>query len=118
MKNASASVLLDYATPAGRQQTSISAERVSNVYLDLRFAGHKPIEVIGIYDYAAGATAVDNTDAAVHAALQQWCADQDTDELEGRVAAYDDEDDRDEVRAQWAAAPERAWLFTYLANNS
>ena len=116
-RKAFASIALDYATPAGRELVSIQGERASAAYIDLRFGGRRPIEVINIWDYRADRSTVDNTDAAVYAAVKAWADDQDAEELDYRLADYTDPDDRNEIRAQWAAAPERAWLFTYVANS-
>jgi hypothetical protein len=137
-------VSLTYATPVNpRTEVMISGQWGSGAYVDLFFGDARtPTEVVNVYDYRTGenelvtmlkqARAVfgipdsDPREArfnelilpvAVEAVIVGWIADQDEEELAYRVADYDDKADRDEIRAQWASGPERAWLAAYIANS-
>lgn len=108
---------IDYNTPEGVRTAIISTthNNPKHSMIELSFAGSQPLEGINTYDYATGKNEFDSG-STLSEIIDTWIADQDEQELEDRLSDYPSLEDQDEIRAQWASRPERAWLATYLAN--
>lgn len=108
---------VDYNTPEGVRTAIISTTHTTGSIIDLSFAGSLPItEAINTYDYATGKNEFENG-STLSEIIDAWITENDETELDDRLSDYSAEEDKEEIRAQWAARPERKWLSTYLANS-
>lgn len=92
----------------------VATARVGGSYADLTFAGAvEPIEVIGIWDYAAGESELGPERGELRRILLQWVRDQDAEEYQDAASVTDDAAELSNLRRR----PRRRWLLTYLENS-
>ena len=103
-------------TQTGRETATISAEWHGGAYVDLSFDGGDVIEVINVWDYRTDTATIGHQRGAVRAALLEWIADNDAEELEQMLSASPASEDP-EIRAMCRRRHPRYWLRNYIENS-